>query len=115
SIGTLAAGVAHEVKNPLAILMMGLNYLSRKLAEPDDNVKMVLKEMRDAIEQADSITKGLLNFSASRQLEIRAEDLNVVVEDTVRLVRHALNSNRVEIIRDYGERLPNVGADKTQI
>jgi PAS domain S-box-containing protein len=115
SIGTLAAGVAHEVKNPLAIMMMGLNYLNRKLTGQDENITVVLKEMREAIERADSITKGLLNFSASRQLDIQAHDLNKVIDDTVRLVRHALTSNEIEVTKDFSDKLPRVGADKTQI
>src|SRR5881409_1862341 len=53
SIGTLAAGVAHEVKNPLAILMMGVNYLSKKLK--DEHLASILKDMRDAINRADTI------------------------------------------------------------
>ena len=54
------AGLAHEVKNPLAIMMMGVNYLNRKLTGQDENINVVLKEMRDAIDRADSITRGLL-------------------------------------------------------
>ena len=115
SIGTLAAGVAHEVKNPLAIMMMGVNYLNRKLTAPDENITTVLKEMRDAIERADSITRGLLNFSASRQLDIKPQDFNTLVDETLRLVRHALNSNEIEVICEFGEKLPKVGVDKTQI
>src|SRR5258706_247278 len=115
SIGTLAAGVAHEVKNPLAIMMMGINYLNRKLGGQDDNIDVVLKEVRDAIDRADSITRGLLNFSASRQLDIQPQDFNKLVDETVRLVRHALNSNQIESVTNYAEHLPNVGADKTQI
>jgi PAS domain S-box-containing protein len=116
SIGTLAAGVAHEVKNPLAILMMGINYLNRKLSTgQDENMGVVLKEMRDAIDRADSITRGLLNFSASRQLEVRPEDLNNIVLETLRLVRHALSSNQVEVTQEFAEKLPSIAADKTQI
>jgi PAS domain S-box-containing protein len=115
SIGTLAAGVAHEVKNPLAILMMGVNYLNRKVTSTDENIGTVLKEMRDAIDRADSITRGLLNFSASRQLEVKPQGFNALVEETLRLVRHALNANGVQLVTEFGENLPKVGVDKTQI
>src|SRR6185295_7089612 len=79
SIGTLAAGVAHEVKNPLAILMMGVNYLTKKFPPGDENLGLVLKEMKDAIGRADSITRGLLDFSASRQLSVASQDLNDLI------------------------------------
>ncbi|MCI0744919.1 MAG: PAS domain S-box protein [Verrucomicrobia subdivision 3 bacterium] len=115
AIGTLAAGVAHEVKNPLAILMMGVNYLAKKLSGTDDNIVQVVKEMREAIDRADSITRGLLDFSASRQLAIRSEDLNQVIEETLRLVRHELNKKQIVVVKHLGERLPHVGVDKRQI
>lgn len=115
SIGTLAAGVAHEVKNPLAILMMGVNYLTKKLGSAEDNIQQVLKEMREAIDRADSITRGLLDFSASRQLAIKPENLNVLIEETLRLVRHELNKKQIVVQKNFGERLPSVGVDKRQI
>src|ERR1051325_9778086 len=85
SIGTLAAGVAHEVKNPLAILLMGINFLSRKVSAEDANSQTVLKEMRDAIERANTITRGLLDFSSSRQLATKPENLNSLLEATLLL------------------------------
>jgi len=115
SIGTLAAGVAHEVKNPLAILMMGVNYLTKKFPPGDENLGLVLKEMKDAIGRADSITRGLLDFSASRQLAIKSQDLNSLIEGTLQLVRHELSQKRIHLVKEWGERLPPVGVDKTQI
>ncbi len=115
SIGTLAAGVAHEVKNPLAIMMMGVNYLSKKLGSNDENLSLVLKEMRDAIARADSITRGLLEFSASRQPTVTSQDFNAMIEGTLRLVRHELNANRISVARQWGANLPPVAVDKTQI
>lgn len=115
SIGTLAAGVAHEVKNPLAILLMGLNYLNKKLPNPEPNVALVLKEMREAINRADIITRGLLEYSASRQVAMRLEDLNTVIEDTLLLVRHELARTQVQVVKLWGRDLPPAGMDKNQI
>ena len=115
SVGTLAAGVAHEVKNPLAILMMGVNYLTKKFPPGDENLGLVLKEMKEAIGRADSITRGLLDFSASRQLSIKAHDLNALIEGTLQLVRHPMAQKRIQLVKDWGEHLPMVGVDKTQI
>src|ERR1041385_6931503 len=115
SLGTLAAGVAHEVKNPLAILQMGINYLLKKVPSADDNVAMVLQEMLDAIGRADAITRGLLDFAASKQLVMRSEDFNDLVESALKLVRHTLTDARIEISRDFAEPPPHVMADRTQI
>src|SRR5437867_918397 len=113
SIGTLAAGVAHEVKNPLAILMMGVNYLSKKLK--DEHLASILKDMRDAINRADTIARGLLEFSASRRLAVKAQDLNELIEDTIRLVRTTLTQNQVQLEHDFEPNLPPVRVDKNQI
>jgi PAS domain S-box-containing protein len=115
SVGTLAAGVAHEVKNPLAILLMGVNYLNRRVAASDEHVAQVLKEMSEAIERADSITRGLLDFAAARQLAARPEGLNRVVEEALRLVRHALDPEKYTVVRDYAADLPLVAMDRRQI
>jgi len=115
SIGTLAAGVAHEVKNPLAILQMGVNYLGKKITATDENVLMVLQEMRDAILRADTITRGLLDFAASKQLAVKPEDFNQLIIETLKMVRHEVNKHNIEVTRDFAEGLPKVAVDKTQI
>lgn len=115
SVGTLAAGVAHEVKNPLAIMMMGINFLTKRMPADDENVSLVLKEMRDAIARADSITRGLLDFSASRQLTVAPQDLNALMEATLQLVRHELNKSQIRVVREYADQLPSVAVDRNQI
>lgn len=114
SIGTLAAGVAHEVKNPLAILQMGVNYLGKKVPA-EENITMVLQEMREAISRADAITRGLLDFAASKQIAVKTEDFNQLINDTLKMVRHELNKKRIELVKELTEPLPKVAVDKTQI
>ena len=110
--GRLAAGVAHEVKNPLAILAMSLDYLSRVLPGMDENVADVLKDMRDAIRRADTIILGLLDFSASEKLKLQPGDLNSVIEKATLLVRHNRKSNRVELVKNLAPDLPPVAIDQ---
>jgi signal transduction histidine kinase len=115
SIGTLAAGVAHEVKNPLATITMGLNYLEKKASSEDKNTTMVLSEIRDAIGRADKITRGLLDFAAAHQLDVRAEDLNRILEQTLVLLRHEMNQQQIELATHFEPDLPRVGIEKNQI
>jgi signal transduction histidine kinase len=102
------------VKNPLAILQMGVNYLGKKIPTDDQNVTMVLQEMREAITRADTITRGLLDFSASKQLTTQRENLNEVIEATLKMVRHALTSSRIEVVRELVPSLPQVMIDRQQ-
>lgn len=115
SIGTLAAGVAHEVKNPLAIILMGINYLSKKVSVTDENIGQVLKEMKEAIDRAETITRGLLDFAAARQLSVQPVEMNSLLDDTLRMVRHELTKRNIELEKNYGPKLPLVGVDRQQI
>ena len=115
SIGTLAAGVAHEVKNPLATMAMGVKYLERNSKKEDETTTMVLSEMRDAIGRADKITRGLLDFAASHQLEVRPEGLNGMLTQTLALLRHEFNQQQIKLTTDFAPDLPRVAIEKNQI
>jgi PAS domain S-box-containing protein len=115
SIGRLAAGVAHEVKNPLGILRMGADYLSKNLASPDENVALILADMTDAINRADAIIMGLLDFSVPHALNSHAADLSAIVEQSVAFVRHSLNEAEVKLVRELAAGLPPVWLDPNKI
>ena len=98
SIGRLAAGVAHEVKNPLAVIQLGVDYLTGALkdaAKPDCNE--TVQEMGDAVRRADVVIKGLLDFSRSEQLGLTLVDLNSVIEESLLLVKHELTRNHISL------------------
>jgi len=115
SVGRLAAGVAHEVKNPLAILGMGIEYLSANLPSPDPNVALILNDMKEAIRRADLIILGLLDFSVPRALDLHAEDLSVVIEQSLALVRHELTAVPIALVKHLARNLPPVWLDKNKI
>jgi PAS domain S-box-containing protein len=115
SIGRLAAGVAHEVKNPLGILRMGADYLAKNLTSPDENVALILADMTDAIKRADGIIMGLLDFSVPHALDSHAEDLSAIMEQSVSLVRHLLNEGDIKLARELAEGLPPVWLDPNKI
>jgi PAS domain S-box-containing protein len=115
SIGRLAAGVAHEVKNPLGILRMGADYLAKNLTSRDENVALILADMTDAIRRADGIIMGLLDFSVPHALDSHAEDLSAIMEQSVALVRHLLNEGGIKLTRELAEGLPPVWLDPNKI
>jgi len=115
SIGRLAAGVAHEVKNPLGILHMGVDYLSKSVPASDENTGLVLSDMSDAIKRADSIILGLLDFSAPHALDSHAEDLSGVIEQSLVLVRHLVKESDVKVKKELAHGLPAVWLDRNKM
>lgn len=116
SVGQLAAGIAHEVKNPLQIIQQGLAYLARARGEPDDdNVPLVFEKMHNAVKRADRVILGLLDFSASSAIALTLADLNAVVEASVLLVKHEMVRAHVTMVKELGEGLPLITLDRQKI
>lgn len=115
SAGRLAAGVAHEVKNPLAVLLMGVDFLSNTLGKGDSRISAALDAMRQAVGRADVIVRGLVDFSAPRQLELQAQDLNAVLEKSTILVSHEFLASHVRVVKQFGENLPVLRLDTGKI
>ena len=115
SLGRLAAGIAHEVKNPLAIIQMAANYLSRELKTRDEKTQAVLIDIENAVRRADTIIKGLLDFSVPKELILRPEDLNALMEQSLVFVKHNLDKNQITVIKDLAFNLPPVMLDRNKI
>jgi PAS domain S-box-containing protein len=113
SIGRLAAGVAHEVKNPLAILKMGIEYLAAQ-KPVDETMPLILKEMSDAVGRADGVILGLLDFSAPKQIHLKRASLNVIINQALRLVRGEMKG-AFEVVRDLQSDLPMPALDPDKI
>lgn len=115
SLGRLAAGVAHEVKNPLAQIMLAADFLKDSVPAEDAVVQSVLGDIRQAVLRADKIIRGMLDFSAPHDLCLRPQDINAVVQQSVLLLKPELLASHVEIETALGEGLPRIEIDETKI
>ena len=115
SVGALAAGVAHEVKNPLQTILMGLDYLVPNCPAGNENMAMVLSDMREAVTRANTIIRGLLQLSAQTDFEIKREDLNASVRRALNLVKAQVIASKVSVVRKLDAHLPAVKMDRGKI
>jgi PAS domain S-box-containing protein len=115
SLGRLAAGIAHEVKNPLSQIMLAADFLTNALPKNDATLTMVLDDIRGAVMRADKIVRGLLDFSAPKELSLRVQDLNAAVRQSLVLMKPGLLSGHVEVDVTFGEGLPPVEIDELKI
>jgi two-component system NtrC family sensor kinase len=110
SIGQLAAGIAHELNNPLTGVLTFTTLLRRKMPEgsPDaEDLDLVIRETR----RCASIIRRLLDFAREKTPEKKLVDLNALVEETVRFVERSAALHRVEIAMALEPALPPLYAD----
>lgn len=116
SVGRLAAGVAHEVKNPLSILQMGIDALARLPANRDEMPAGILQDMSDAINRARGIINGLLNFSQPTQPGgAERVELGHLMEEALRMVAHELRSKHITVERDFEAKTPLLLLERSSI
>ncbi len=114
SIGRLAAGVAHEVKNPLAVIQLGVDYLSKTLRGDNDAAETV-GDMDDAVKRADTVIKGLLEFSRPAKPEMSVLDINKVLEESLLLVKYELTKNNISLDKQLENKLPTIELDRNKM
>ncbi|CAN5238009.1 hypothetical protein BH23VER1_BH23VER1_01740 [soil metagenome] len=115
SIGRLAAGVAHEVKNPLARIQLGLDYIRSGVDPHDPNLPIIFERMESAVQRADSIVREMVNFSSDRQFDFRVLSLGPVVRNALMLVDHELIRNTIGIDVSIAPDLAPIRADAAKL
>ncbi|MBI3478523.1 MAG: HAMP domain-containing protein [Acidobacteria bacterium] len=114
TLGELATGLAHEIRNPLAGIAGVIEIVGRDLPVTSP-AKAVVKEVRQEISQINRILTDLLETARPRAPEIRTSDLNTTVEHAVMLARQQVISKPIKIEFTAGQDLPEVEHDSDQI
>jgi signal transduction histidine kinase len=107
SIGLLAAGVAHEVNTPLAVISTYAQMLAKQVAN-DDQKSILLDKIAKQTFRASEIVNSLLNFSRTSTTSFGDVDLNKVVRETMSLLEHQIQKVGVEVKMDLAGGLPPV-------
>jgi len=100
AIGQLAAGIAHEIRNPLGIIMNALYDLAELLPDPTPEVREDLQIARVEMARAQEIINNLLEFSRDNKTEAQSVDLNRLIERTLKLMNKYLQNSGVRAVTD---------------
>lgn len=115
SVGRLAAGVAHEIKNPLQTLTIGLDYLERNLPGPRAELTMVLGDMREAVRRAKAMVSDLLQFSVNTPFELKPGELNALIECCLSLLSYEVTASQTNVVKDLAPDLPLVRINRDKM
>src|SRR6267142_1890457 len=122
AIGRLAAGVVHEINNPLATISACAEALESRVKEGAFNNSEALEDLREYLGLIRSeafrckmITNGLLDFSHTRASQHTPLDLSDVISSATRLLTHQQRGERVEFQIETAENLPRVSGDAGQL
>lgn len=113
AVATLAAGMAHEIKNPLTSIKTFAEFLPEKYDDPEfrDKFKRIVST---EVDRVNNIVKQLLEFSKPQPPNLQKIDLTVVLDETLSLLGNNFSKNRIELVKNYTGPV-EVLADKNQL
>lgn len=115
AVGQLAAGVAHEINNPLSAVIANAQLLRRDLPGDSKDALESVELIETAGLRASQVVRNLLGFARKEQYDFLAIDLNETILNALSLVKHEVASRSMEIEMELGEDLPMIHASKDHL
>lgn len=114
AMGTLAAGVAHEVNNPLAAISSLIQMMQAK-QNLDEKTADNLKIISTQIQRITQVTKDMMDFARVREAAKSLVDINKIIETALRLASFDKSFQKLVIEKDFADDLPEINADGDQL
>lgn len=114
SLGQLSAGIAHEIRNPLAGINLNIQMLKKKMAE-DEDARELLDDSLRGIERINSLVKSILDFAKPAIPQPKQYNIQQVIMETVRIVELQCTNKNIEVAVDLPDAIPVMVFDKNQI
>jgi PAS domain S-box-containing protein len=113
SLGRVAAGIAHEIRNPLSGINIYLNTLEKiyDRAESLDKVKQILRQIQSASSKIESVIKRVMDFSKPSEPKLILTDINPPIEEAINLSSATLRKSGIQIEKALAKDLPLCHAD----
>ena len=115
ALGRLASGLAHQIRNPLEIIIMGVEFLSGILPNKDKNSEKAIEKIKQAADRTNNIITNFLRFSRKSELVFKSVNINMLIDETVNLLEHKITKNNIKIRRNYAGESMKVEADKSML
>ena len=114
ALGEIAAGVAHEIRNPL-VSIGGFTRRIRKKIEEDSPIRPYLDVIIEEVTRLERTLNEMLDFSSETRDHYEEHDFNAIMDQALELLQRELEFHQVEVVRNYDRDLPQVFCDDRQI
>lgn len=115
SLGRLASGIAHEIRNPMEIILMGIDYLETSMPEDNPTGRKSIDRIHNAVDRVNTIINDILKFSRKTPFVIEAVDVCEVISDTLKLAAHHMSKNGIHVEQHFPSRGIMAGANRNML
>src|SRR6202171_4902982 len=112
ALGQLSAGLAHEIRNPLAVIKGSAEMLNRKVAESQPLVAELAGYISSEVNRLNALVVRFLDFARPSKLEMRPEHISEIVDHALESAAASFPNAKVNVERQYAPDLPEIQADR---
>jgi two-component system NtrC family sensor kinase len=113
-VGHLFRGIAHDMKNPLSVILQGSEFL--EFSDPaDDSRKKILEMIRKAASRIDGMIEDILSFARPSGERSQISDMRTLIDESIALLGPQLSTGYIQVSRDYPPSLPECKVNRSEI
>ncbi|MDP3297495.1 MAG: ATP-binding protein [Thermodesulfovibrionia bacterium] len=113
--GRIAAGVAHEIRNPLTNVIMSVQQLKKATRKPENPTAKHIEIVERNTERINYLITELLNCARPLKLDIQLHDIHMILKNVLESIKSKIRLQRIKVVKGFTSHLPKIMIDRNQI